>query len=120
MKQVKHWQDPVNALLGAWLVASPWVLGFQSMLVAAAVTTAVGALLVASSVEAMQVPQAWEEWLDVMLGIGLMLAPVLFGFNAVTPALQNALVTGGLVTVLALWVLGTDDEFASSWEEPIR
>ena len=120
MKQVKHWQDAVNALLGAWLVASPWVLGFQGMLVAAAVTTAVGALLVASSIEAMQVPQAWEEWLDVMLGIGLMLAPLLFGFDGVAPALQNALITGGLVTVLALWVLVTDDEFAASWEEPIR
>lgn len=120
MKRVKHWQDLVNALLGAWLVGAPWVLGFQSALVASAVTVAIGALLVASSVEAMQVPQAWEEWLDVMLGIGLMLAPLLFGFNGVAPALQNALVTGGLVTVLALWVLVTDDEFASSWEEPIR
>ena len=120
MKQVKHWQDAVNAVLGAWLVAAPWVLGFQGMLVAAAVTTAIGALLIASSVEAMQVPQAWEEWLDVMLGIGLMLSPLLFGFDGVAPALQNALITGGLVTVLALWVLVTVDEFAASWEEPIR
>jgi hypothetical protein len=23
MKRVKHWQDPVNALLGAWLILSP-------------------------------------------------------------------------------------------------
>ena len=119
MKHVKHWQDAVTALLGAWLVASPWVLGFQSVLVAAAVTTAIGALLVASSVEAMQMPQSWEEWLDVMLGIGLMLAPVLFGFDGVAPALQNALVTGGLVTVLALSVLVTDDEFATSWRKSV-
>src|SRR5882724_11628663 len=28
MKQMKHWQDPVNAVLGAWLILSPWVLGF--------------------------------------------------------------------------------------------
>lgn len=119
MKHVKHWQDPVNALLGAWLVASPWVLGYQSMLVAAAVTTASGALLIASSVEAMQVPQAWEEWLDVMLGIGLMLAPLLFGFDGVAPALQNALLTGGVVTVLAISVLVTDDEFATSWDKTV-
>jgi hypothetical protein len=116
MKHVKHWQDPVNALLGAWLILSPWVLGFQFVMAATAVTTALGALLVASSVEAMQVPQAWEEWLDILIGVGLMLAPVLFGFDAVRPALQNALVTGGLVTVLALWVLVTDDEFASVWQ----
>jgi hypothetical protein len=29
MKQVKHWQDPVNAVLGVWLIVSPWVLGFS-------------------------------------------------------------------------------------------
>ena len=30
MKQVKHWQDPVNAAAGAWLIVSPWVLGFSA------------------------------------------------------------------------------------------
>ena len=64
----------------------------------------------------MQVPQAWEEWLDAILGVALMLSPMLLGFDSVKPALQNALVTGGVVTVLAMWVLATDDEFASSWE----
>lgn len=116
MKRVKHWQDPVNALLGAWLIASPWILGFQNVVVAMLATMAIGVLLIASSIEAMQVPQAWEEWLDVGLGALLMVAPALLGFDTVTPALQNALVTGALVTALAIWVLVTDDEFAASWE----
>jgi hypothetical protein len=115
MKHVKHWQDPVNALLGAWLVLSPWVLGFQNVVVATTMTATLGALLVASSLGAMQVPQAWEEWLDVVFGVALMLAPVLLGFDAVRPALVNALVAGGLVTVLAIWVLVTDDEFAAGF-----
>jgi hypothetical protein len=119
MKHVKHWQDPVNALLGAWLVFSPWVLGFQNVMVATTMTATLGALLVASSLGAMQVPQAWEEWLDVIFGVGLMLAPVLLGFDAVRPALLNALVTGGLVTVLAVWVLLTDDDFADNWQQPV-
>jgi hypothetical protein len=29
-------------------------------------------------------------------------------------------VAGGLVTVLAAWVLVTDDDFASSWRELVR
>lgn len=116
MKRVKHWQDFVNALLGAWLIASPWVLGFQGVMVATVSTMAVGALLIASSAGAMQVPQAWEEWLDVVLGVVLMLLPVLLGFDAVRPALLNALGAGGAVTALALWVLLSDDEFANSWE----
>ena len=116
MKRVKHWQDAANAALGAWLVVSPWVLGFQNVVVAMVSTMAVGALLVASSLEAMQVPQAWEEWLDAALGALLMMIPALLGFDGVAPALQNALVTGGLVTALAIWVLVSDDEFAASWE----
>jgi hypothetical protein len=115
MKRVKHWQDPVNALLGIWLILSPWVLGFQNVMVAVVSTMAIGALLIASSLEAMQVPQAWEEWMDVVLGAVLMLLPAVLGFDGVMPALLNALVTGGLVTALAIWVLLTDDEFAASW-----
>ena len=106
---VKHWQDPVNALLGAWLISSPWVLGFSNVVVATTSTAAVGAVLLASSIGAMQVPQAWEEWLDVALGIALMLLPALLGFDGVAPALQNALATGALVTFLALWALASDD-----------
>jgi hypothetical protein len=117
MKRVKHWQDPVNALVGAWLLLSPWVLGFQGVMAATTITMAIGALLVASSVGAMQLAQAWEEWLDVLLGIALMVAPVLLGFDAVAPALQNALVAGGLVTALALWVLLTDEDFAGAWQQ---
>jgi hypothetical protein len=116
MKRVKHWQDAANAALGAWLVVSPWVLGFQNVVVATVSTMAIGALLIASSLEAMQVPQAWEEWLDAGLGALLMMTPALLGFDGVAPALQNALVTGGLVTALAIWVLVTDDEFADSWQ----
>lgn len=114
MKPVKHWQDPVNACLGAWLVVAPWVLGFQGVTVATASTAAIGVVLVASSLGAMQLPAAWEEWLDAALGVLLMVAPALLGFDAVDAALYNALVTGGLVTVLAVWVLVTDDEFAAA------
>ena len=116
MKRVKHWQDPVNAVLGGWLILSPWVLGFQGVVVATVSTAAIGILLIATSLGAMQVAQAWEEWLDVILGLALMLAPVLLGFDAARPALVNALVTGGVVTALALWVLFSDDEFAAAWQ----
>lgn len=115
-KHVKHWQDPANAVLGAWLVVSPWVLGFQGVPAALLSTTAIGVLLVASSVGAMSVAQAWEEGLDALLGVLLMLAPVLLGFDSLGAALGNALVVGGLVTALALWVLVSDDEFAASWQ----
>jgi hypothetical protein len=116
MKQVKHWQDPVNAALGAWLLVSPWVLGFEGVVVAVLSTLAIGALLIVCNLGAISVPQAWEEWLDALLGAALMLAPVVLGFDAVDAALLNALVIGGAVTLLAVWVLVTDNDFAGTWE----
>ena len=116
MKRIKHWQDAANAVLGAWLVASPWLLGFHGVTVAMVTTVAIGVLLVASSVGAMQLPAAWEEWMDAALGVLLMVSPALLGFDAVSAALYNALITGGVVTVLALWVLATDDDFAAAWQ----
>jgi hypothetical protein len=118
MKRVKHWQDVANAGLGGWLILSPWVLGFETVTVAMVVTMAVGILLIASSAGAMSVPAAWEEWLDAVLGAALMIAPTLLGFDGVVAALTNALITGAVVVVLALWVLATDDEFASAWQRP--
>jgi hypothetical protein len=120
MKRVKHWQDAVTALLGIWLIVSPWVLGFQGVVVATVTAVALGALLIANSFGAMQVSQAWEEWLDVILGVALMLSPLLLGFDAVRPALQNALITGGAVTLLAIWVLASDDEIAAFWQRLVR
>lgn len=116
MKRLKHWQDAANALLGAWLIVSPWVLGFHALTIAMVVTIAIGALLLASSVGAMSVPAAWEEWLDALLGAALMMAPMLLGFDGVDAALTNALITGAAVVVLALWVLATDEEYAATWQ----
>ena len=119
MAHVKHWQDPANAVIGFWLLLSPWILGFSGVVVATSTTMAVGVLLLASSVGAMQFAQAWEEWLDVVLGVALMLLPAVFGFDTVLPALTNALGCGALVTFLALWVLASDDVLAGWWEKNV-
>lgn len=110
-KRMKHWQDPVNALLGAWLILSPWVVGFADERIAMFNFVAVGVLLIAAAIGAIVVPKAWEEWVEVALGVWLMASPWLLGFAGNMVAMQNALFCGLLVTVLALWVLGTDDEY---------
>lgn len=111
MKQVKHWQDPVNAVLGAWLILSPWLLGFAGDTAATPTFMSVGVLLLAGAIGAIFVPKAWEEWLAVALGVALMAAPWLVGFAATQVAVQNALFSGLVVVVLSLWVLGTDDDY---------
>lgn len=115
MKPMKHWQDPVNALLGAWLILSPWAMGFADRQVAMAGCVAVGALLLATALGAIFVPKAWEEWVEVALGVWLMASPWLLGFADLAVAMQVAVWTGLAVTVLALWVLATDKEFSGWW-----
>jgi hypothetical protein len=71
MKQLKHWQDPVSALLGVWLIVSPWVLGFQSETAVMANFVVAGIALAAVALGAVFLPQAWEEWTEVALGVWL-------------------------------------------------
>jgi heme/copper-type cytochrome/quinol oxidase subunit 3 len=112
MKQMKHWQDPVVALLGAWLILSAWVLGFQDNLSALANAVIIGLLLIAAALGAIFVPRAWEEWTEVVLGLWLAVSPWVLGFSAHPNATVAAVATGLAIIVLSLWVLATDKDFA--------
>ena len=114
MKQIKHWQDPVNAALGAWLVVSPWVLGFQSDRTVMANAVIVGLLLAAAALGAIFVPHAWEEWTEGALGVWLALSPWALGYTQLQSATASAFICGLAVIALALWVLATDKEY-SHW-----
>lgn len=118
MKTVKHWQDPVNAVIGAWLVLSPWALSFQAEQVAMFNAVVVGALLVAVALGATLVPRAWEEWTEGALGIWLIASPWVLGFVGVRAAMANALAVGAAVGLLALWVLVTDEDFKGQQPSP--
>jgi hypothetical protein len=111
MMQMKHWQDPANALIGAWLVASPWILGFQGNSPALSNSLIIGMALIAAAVGAMWLPQAWEEWTEVGLGIWLVAAPWMFGFSTLEAARASSILSGVVTLALALWVLGTDKDF---------
>lgn len=118
MKQMKHWQDPVNALVGVWLVLSPWVLGFQNETTALANAVIVGVVLVATALGAIFVPRAWEEWTETALGVWLVISPWALGFSALQNATISAVASGIVVAVLALWVLATDKDYAGWLNEP--
>lgn len=112
MKQMKHWQDPVNALVGAWLIASPWLLGFQGEPNAQANAVIVGILLIAAALGAIFLPRAWEEWTEVVLGAWLVIAPWVLGYSAMQVAMLSSVISGVVIVILALWVLMTDKDYA--------
>jgi heme/copper-type cytochrome/quinol oxidase subunit 3 len=111
MKRIKHWQDPINIVIGIWLIASPWVIGYADYTAAMANSVAVGALLAAAALGAIFLPRAWEEWTEVALGLWMILSPWLLGFAAAGAATANAVVCGLVVIALALWVLATDKDY---------
>ena len=114
MKQLKHWQDPINALLGIWLVFSPWAVGYAGDKVALANALIVGVALVAVAAGAMLVPRAWEEWTEAVLGLWLVGSPWLLGFAGLATAMHAVIATGVVIVVLAVWTLATDKDY-SAW-----
>lgn len=113
-KQLKHWQDPVNALLGAWLILSPWALDYSGETSAMVNAVIMGVALIAAAVGAMLMPQAWEELTEAALGLWLIASPWVLGFGGVVNATSVALLTGVPILVLAMWTLATDKDY-SSW-----
>jgi hypothetical protein len=114
MKQVKHWQDPVNAVLGAWLILSPWAAAYSGDAVATGNAVVVGVVLIAAALGAMLVPRAWEEWTEAALGMWLMASPWALGYAGLGDAMRVATATGVAIVVLALWTLASDKDY-SAW-----
>lgn len=114
MKQLKHWQDPLNALMGAWVILSPWALGFQDSRAAMLNAVVIGLALIAGALGAILVPRAWEELTEGVLGLWLVASPWILGFSMLRDAMLSAVVSGLVVLALALWTLMTDKEY-SSW-----
>lgn len=113
MKLTKHWQDPVNALMGVWLVLSPWALGFQDQAVPMANSVVVGLALIAAALGAFFLPRAWEEWSEGVLGLWMAISPWVLGFSMNQNAMLSAVVSGIAVMVLAGSVLLTDENYRS-------
>ncbi|VTU32154.1 MULTISPECIES: SPW repeat protein [unclassified Variovorax] len=115
MKRLKHWQDLVNAILGVWVILSPWALGFQDTMNAMSNAVLVGLLLIAAALGAIFVPRAWEEWSEGILGLWLIASPWVLDFSMQRDAMLAAVVTGIVIAALALWTLLTDKDYSAGW-----
>jgi len=115
MLRLKHWQDAVNAVLGAWLVLSPWAIGYAGETAAMVNVVVIGLGLIAAALGAMFVPRAWEEWTEGILGVWLIASPWALGF-AGTPRLV-AVITGIAIVALAAWTLVTDKDYSAWWRD---
>src|ERR1700761_8063120 len=92
--QQKRLQDGINLVLAACLFLSPWVLGFMGVQVAARTAWISAVVIGALAIAAIVAFTEWEEWLNLALGVWVILAPWILGFAGVTHAVWAFVVLG--------------------------
>lgn len=110
-----QWEDWVGVALGAWLIASPWTLGYADVTVAAMNALVLGAILVLEEMLELGVHEAAEEWIDLAAGAWLCVSPYALGFSGSLVATANAVAVGLLTLLFALWAVSPLDERIALW-----
>jgi hypothetical protein len=107
-----RWQDWVNLVLGIWLFIAPWIWGNSRAPSPHEFTSAWNAWILAVIVViialwALSSPaMTGVEWINVIAGIWLFIAPWVLGFAAAGhSAAWNQWVVGIIVFVLSLWAV---------------
>jgi hypothetical protein len=94
-----RWCDVVNLSLGALLFFSPWLFDLST---GAPWQTAsiVGVIIAVLSIAALAAFAVWEEWLNLIAGLALIVLPWLLGFQD-SQAITIDVVIGIIVATLA-------------------
>ncbi len=109
----QRWQDWLVALIGAWLVLSNWILTFQASEPLSALTgrlifwnsAIVGVVALVLAVMSLASHKAWEEWVNIVLGLWLAISPWVLGFTNVRNAVLNVTLCGLAIVVSSAWSL---------------
>ncbi len=94
----------LNVLAGIWLIISPWVLGFNDLQAAFWNTLLVGiAVLVLAAIRLATTGTPGLSWINLILGVWLIISPFALAFAAAQTAMGNAIFLGILVGIFSLW-----------------
>jgi hypothetical protein len=98
--------DVLNLFLGALLFASPWIFGFAAGIQTQNAMIS-GIVIVVLSVAALALFAEWEEWLNLIVGLWVLVSPWVLGF-ADTTAMWVHVAIGAIVAIVAaveLWMM---------------
>jgi hypothetical protein len=100
--------DVVNLILAAFLFLTPWIFGFVSDHAAAPNAWVSGIVIGVVAIAALTKFAECEEWINLALGLWVLVSPWVLSFAAQTSARWAHVVVGLIVAVLAglkLWFL---------------
>lgn len=106
-KSNTHFQDYANLVLGILLFLSPWSLGYADAEMAARTAWIGGIVIAILSLAAIVNFAEWEEWLTLLMGVAVIIAPYFFGFSNIQHAVAAHNVIGLLVVLASGWELWT-------------
>lgn len=100
--------DVINLVLAAWLFLSPWIFGIVSEPMASWNAWLSGLVIGAVAIAALAKFAEWEEWLNLVLGLWVLVSPWVLGFTTLTTARWVHVIVGLIVAVVAglkLWLM---------------
>jgi hypothetical protein len=98
--------DVANLILGAVLLFSPWIFHFDAERASENAYIA-GIVIAVLAIAALATFAVWEEWLNLIVGLWVLISPRVLGFQGTT-AMTVHVVIGAAVAILAaieLWLL---------------
>jgi hypothetical protein len=113
------WQDWATFLLGVWFALSPWVLGFSGHTTAMSNAVTFGVILMVFSLLELGIPEKWEEWVNMLAGLWLVIAPFALGFTSHFAASVDTMLVGAATTLLSAWALSLDKDIGKWWHEHV-
>lgn len=99
----------INFLLGAWLILSPFILGYTSPAARWTQTTFGVFILLLAGLRFFMPKLEWASWFTGLCGLWLIVAPFLLHYELST-AYWNEVITGIIISTLAFWNLDTYTE----------
>src|SRR3972149_1658375 len=102
MVAMARWSQIPLIVLGLWLIASPFTLGYRSVLLTWSDVIS-GILVIALAVIAFRTGRAWAAWANTFVGLWLAFAPLAF-WAPDAAAYANDTLVGMLVIVFAVLI----------------
>src|SRR5882757_3077301 len=98
--------DVANLILGAILFVSPWLFAFDAGAPSQNANIS-GIVIALLSIAALAAFAVWEEWLNLIVGLWVIVSPWILGFQGTT-AMTVHVIIGIIVALLAaieLWIM---------------